>query len=533
MTPTDEQRVTVARPRELLFVTFGLAALTALVLVVTRGAVLFTRPLWVDEWFTVLVASHASPIDVIADLRHGADGGASLFHLLVWALRALTGGLSPTLLHAMSLVSILGALLIVYVVLRRRFSRDASIAGMLAVGANSLVVAYAFEGRFYALWVLCAAFFAWSLGLTGRRRNILVAIAAILLTTSHWYGVITLALMSVAVFSSYGRNWREGLKSVAPGAAGLLAFLLISPLAAGQQAVLTVTSWVPDFKIGQISGVASTFWLAGIPVVAFAALIVAIVWSGRSAAGPPVATAARTAVRDPSIVALFSLALMPVALIALSLVGRPSMLARYALPAVLAWGPWVAFTMDLLGRWPARAFALVLVVVWVRNFSAEAKRRRAFTLGIEQNVSLLQQAERVGVPIVFQSQHTMYPLEAATRGRGSLGVYLDLPDSTLDALFPVTGRWYQLNKGIRLERDFARVQSRLYGFPRLAPQAVLDTTTRFLLFAPYERLPRGMNDINELGHAVFPHHRAVPLQENLLLLERVSARSLPARSTSR
>ena len=498
-----------------------------------RGAVLFTRPLWVDEWFTVLVASHASPVDVIADLRHGADGGASLFHLLVWALRAVAGGLSPTLLHAMSLVSTWGALLFVYTVLRRRFSRDASIAGVLAVGAHSLVVAYAFEGRFYALWVLCAAFFAWSLGLTTRRRSLMVAIAAIALTTSHWYGVISLALMSAAVFVSSGTNWREGLKCVAPGGAGLVAFLLISPLAAGQQAVLSVASWVPGFELGQISGLASTFWLAGIPLSAFGALIVAILWGERSESGPPVALATRTAVRDPSIVALFSLALMPVALIVLSLAGRPSMLPRYALPAVLAWGPWVAFTLDLLGRWPARVCALVLVVVWVRNYGAEAKRKHAFTLGIEQNASLLRQAERLGIPIVFQSQHTMYPLEAATHGLGSRGVYLDLPDSTLDALFPVTGRFYQLNKGIRIERDFARVQARLYGFPRLAPQAALDTTTRFVLFAPYERLPRGMNDLNESGPAVFPHHRAVPLQENLLLLERVSARSLPARSTSR
>jgi hypothetical protein len=533
MTQSNGQPPHGARPREFWLVALTLAALLGAVIWGTGGVILFTRPLWVDEWFTVLVASHASPIDVIADLRHGADGGASLFHLLVWALRAVTGGLSPTLLHAMSLVSTWGALLFVYVVLRRRFSRDASIAGMLAAGANTLVVAYAFEGRFYALWVLCAAFFAWSLGLTTRRRSLVVAIAAILLTTSHWYGVISLAMMSAAVFVSYGRNWRDGLRCVVPGSAGLVAFLLISPLAAGQQAVLTVASWVPDFKIGQIGGLASTFWLAGIPIVAFGALIVAIMWRERSEFGPPVALATRTAVRDPSIVALFSLTLMPVALVALSLVGRPSMLARYALPAVLAWGPWVAFAMDLLGRWPARAFALALVVVWVRNFGAEARRKHAFTLGIEQNASLLRQAERLGVPIVFQSQHTMYPLEAATRGRGSLGVYLDLPDSTLDALFPATSRFYQLNKGIRLERDFARVQARLYGFPRLATQAALDTTARFVLFAPYERLPRGMNDINELGHAVFPHHRAVPLQENLLLLERVSARNPPARSTSR
>ncbi|HEX7939184.1 MAG TPA: hypothetical protein VF483_09355, partial [Gemmatimonadaceae bacterium] len=250
----------------------ALVAAAGFVALLIHDSVLFTRPLWVDEWFTVLVASHASPLDVIADLRSGADGGAGLFHLLVWAMGRVAGDITPVSLHAMSLVLVLAALGVVYATLRRRFSRDASIAGVLATGANSLVVAYAFEGRFYALWLLCTTIFAWSLGARSRLRGVIVAAAAVLLVTSHWYGVVTLAVMCAVVLAASAPNWMSGVKRVAPAAAGLVAFVAISPLAAGQQAVLTTVSWVADFRIGQVGPLASAFWFAWIPVTALGAM---------------------------------------------------------------------------------------------------------------------------------------------------------------------------------------------------------------------------------------------------------------------
>lgn len=149
-------------------------------------------------------------------------------------------------------------------------------------------------------------------------------------------------------------------------------------------------------------------------------------------------------------------------------------------------------------------------------------------------------AKRTGLPLVFQSQHTMYPALGPDliMNRGSDdaqwgGGYLDLPDSTLNDLFPRDSRWYQLNKGIRLERDFARVHAARFGFPKLTPQAVLDTTRRFLLIASDARVPRGVDDITALARATFPRHQVTRLSENLLLLERQGAHSLPGRSTSR
>jgi hypothetical protein len=531
---------TGATSDEAVLVAIALAALTVLILLLSKGSVLLTRPLWVDEWFTLLVASHASPVDVIGDLRQGADGGASLFHLLVWAMRAPTGSVSPFLLRAMSLVFVWSALLLVYLVLRRRFGRDASIAGMLAVGSHGLVAAHAFEGRFYALWLFCCALCAWSLSRNQqgtRGRAALVAIAAILLCTSHWYGIFSLALMCAAVLASYGSRWRDGVRVCAPAAVGLVALAAVSPLAIGQRNAVTVDTWIPGFSLGQLTGLSSTFWLARVPMIAAAIIVVVVIARWRRDRGASVRAQAGDAAHDAGSVALLSLALMPLVLALLSVAGQPSMLSRYAIPAVLAWGPVVAFAMEVAGRWTARVFAIVLMGFWFVSFTREAGRKRAFALGVEQEAQTIRQAESMGLPVVFQSLHTMYPSVAANRARPSPSVFLELPDSTLDALFPRSSRWYQLNKGIRLERDFARVHADRFGFPTLAPQAALDTTTRFLFMASDARLPRGVNDVTALARAAFPRHQIVRVSENLLLLERSRplprARSRPGRSTSR
>lgn len=523
-----EQR---ASSRELAIVVLALLALIGAVIWLSDGAILFTRPLWVDEWFTVLVASHPSPGDVIADLRLGADGGASLLHLLVWGLRAISGPVLPVALRAMSLLFTIGALLLVYVVLRRRFDVDSSVAGVLAVGSHGLVAAHAFEGRFYALWLLCSAFFAWSLSLnrnppplhTGRRA-IVVAAAAVLLCTSHWYGILSLALMCAAALASQGRRWRDGLRVIAPSVAGLVAVLAVSPLALGQRAAITVDTWIPAFTTAQLSGLAGTFWTARVPLIAATLMLVGALVFARRDAVRRLEAGARDVARDVGVVALLSLTLMPLLLALLSLAGQPSMISRYAVPAVLAWGPFVALAVELVGRWPARAFAVVLLGFWWVSFQREAGRKRAFTAGLAREARAIRQAESLGMPVVFQSLHALYPSLAAERGRSSPAVFLDLPDSTFDALFPPNTPSYQHNKGIRLERDFARVHAARFGFPRLASQAELDSADRFLVFA---------TQLSGLAPAAFPNHRATPVSENLLRLDRRPGRSRPARSTSR
>jgi hypothetical protein len=512
--------------RELALFSLGLAALTAFILWLSDGVVLFTRPLWVDEWLTMYVAQRSSPVAVIGDLVNGADAGASLFHLAVWSIRGVVGSLSPTFLRAMSLLCAFGALVLVYAVLRRHFSSHASVAGVLAVGSHRLVVAHEFEARFYGPWLLCCAFFAWSLSLNqrlgaSRRRQSIVALAAILLCTVHWYGIITLGLMSSAVVASYGRRWREGLRLVAPGAAGVVALLLVAPLAFGQRGAYTVPTWLPDFHVSQIPALSNLFWLAAVPLLATVALLAGVMLRWRRTAGPSAANVARDAFQDAGVLALSSLLLMPLALAALSIMGQPSMLDRYALPAALGWGPWVALALELLGRWPARVFSIVLAWFWFVSFTKEASVKRAFASAVHWRAEALRQGEASGLPVAFQSINTMYPVVGESWMRRSSAVFLELSDSTLNAIIPARYRNYWFTRAVRLERDIARVHARRFGFPRLASQTALDTTPRFLLLAPVDRLPPGVGGIEAFGRAVFPHHRVVPVLPDLYLFERV------------
>jgi len=516
---------------ELVAFVSALAALTAVILWLAHGWILVTRPLWVDECFTLLVASHATPWEVIADLRAGADGGAGLFHLLMWLLRAFTGPLRPVNLHLASLACMLAAIIVVYAVLRRRFPRDASVAGALAMGVHGIVVAMSYEGRFYALWLLCCAWVAWQLGaVVSRKRDVSLAIAAALLVTSHWYGVVTLCIMAGTVWISSWPNWRAGLRTVAPAAAGLAMFAAIWPLATGQRAVLTVSSWVPDFTMGQLHGLIEGFWLAKVPVAGAVAIAIAMAirWRRDSKLFAVFAPA-----RDAGVLALLALAIMPLALSVMSLVGQPSMLGRYALPAALSWAPWVALGFAAAGRWPSRAAALAAGWLWYGAYVSEVDIKRKFTIGLGQEATALRHAETMRVPVVLTTTHTLYPLVIHRRMLGPLPALLDLPDSTLDKFMAPTMRFYQINKGVRLDRDFARVHATRFGFPPLATQAALDSTPIFVVLDPGTRVPRGMSDFNAYWRLVFPRYRATQVDEMLTLFEREDASNRPARNTSR
>ena len=147
----------------------------------------------------------------------------------------------------LSLLGVFVALVLVDSVLRRRFGREAR-RGVLAAGRPS-VVAHSFEARFYGPWLLCSALVAWLLSLNqnpARPRAYAIALAgaAVLLCTVHFYGIISLGLMSAAVLASYGTRWREAVRTVLPTAAGLLSLVIVVPLRRTTQAY-TVPSGLP------------------------------------------------------------------------------------------------------------------------------------------------------------------------------------------------------------------------------------------------------------------------------------------------
>lgn len=487
------------------------------------GWVLLTRPFWVDEIHTVLVASRPSPAAIVADLAAGADYGPPLLHLLMWVVRSALSDLTPVGVRAVSLASVLAALALVHVVLRRAFGREASLAGALAVGSAPLVLEHAFEGRYYGPWMLCAVFFAWALpresgARSSRMQPVLLGFAAVLLCLVHWYGVITMILMGAAALASRGREWRRGLRELAPAVAGALALLACLPLVLGQRAALTAGTWVPDLSWGVFVALARLYWASSALKLAVAAwLLVAL--ARRAFRTPDAVRAMSVAMREPAIAALLASAAMPLVLVGLSLAGQPSMIARYGIVATLAWAPAVALAATAIGRWPTRLVGLALAALWYVALEREGVARRSFQAQVATDLAALARARRAAEPVVFQSMHTLYAAAWRLPPGDRALAYIELPDTLVARLFGPRSRFSQLNKGVAIERDVVRVHARRFGFPALLPYASLDTARRFVLLTSAETLPRGWFSGDSLAKALFPRHRVSGVGEGLTLVE--------------
>jgi hypothetical protein len=531
------------RARDITAFAAILAGLTALVLFLSDGAVLFTRPFWVDEWLAVFVANGPSPSAIVGDLTAGADGGAPLLHLMFWTLRRLGVTLDPVVVRAFSLSTVLLALVVVFAVVRRRLPFDAACAAALAVGAHQLIIWHSYDGRFYGPWLLGASLVALFLG---RRQDasdatppgmggagapavgappgrmpgerVALAAAALLVCGIHPYGILSLGLMLAGGVAAYGARWREGLRNAVPALTGLVAVALVAPIALGQRNAYTVSTWLTDFTPGQLIWLLDVFWSGAVPLLAVGLLGTGAVIRGARGTARPL-DMARVPLGDAGMLALFALALMPVALALVSSLGQPSMLPRYAVVTVLAWAPLVATACFVAGRWATRGLCLVLIWFWLGAYVREARAKTAFGQTIAREQLQYEQARRSGLPLIVQSMHVMYPL-IGSAPRESSAMFLALSDSAFRALWDGTSHIGQANRGVVLERDLARVHFARWGFPRLVTPGALDTAGSFLLLASEWRRPAGFASMEHFAARVFPQRRIKRLLPDLYLLER-------------
>ena len=482
---------------------------------------LFTRPFWLDEWHTNLVANRSSLTQVFSDLYHGSDMGPPLVHVIAWTLARITGEVTPVGARIVSLLSVLLALTFVFLILRRRLGAAASIAGALAVASHHLVVAHAFELRYYCLWLALAAGFAWALSLDSdrvrsRRRDIVVAIMAVLLCMTHWLAVLSLGLMCVGAVASYGRDWRTGLRRVMPATAGFLAVALSVPLVLAQRSAVVETSWMPDVTLGIVLGTLNTFWGGKILVLAVLVILVGLL---RVQAKGPLKQTLVGAIRDPGTAALFSLLALPLLMAILS-IGYPAMHSRYSIAALLAWAPVVAVAVQSVGRvMRGIAYVVLLLFLWVSlvDMTIEAHR---FAYSATAGKAALARACGMNLPVVFQVRHLMYPSTdgASTRWRGARcdTRFLAVSNATLDRMFPRG----HLSRFFRFENEIARLHERLYGYPKVAAQAQLDSVPRFIVVGWDDSFPAGYKSVEHFGAAVFPTFRVSRINEDLALFER-------------
>lgn len=505
--------------RELAVVAVALAAVVA-ALPLVGGAVLWTRPFWMDEIAMFFLTSE--PLgEMLRLVARGGDWNPPTLHLLVSALMRIAGldALTPVFLRSIALACVAGAIILVYATLRRRTSPAPAVAGVLALAAQSLVLEHAFEGRFYAPWLLFAALFAWSLGLHPSRprspwRDVAIALSAALVATIHWYGVFSLGLMCLAAIIARRAELRGALRLVAPAAAGIVAVAACAPIALSQRASAAPVLWVHPLSLAQLDQFARQF-IPGALVVIVA--LVLLVEAGRDTEAERPSTAGL--LRDPGIAALLGCAFMPVVLVVLSVVLTPSMVFRYAIVATLAWAVAAALLAHHAGQVMRVALIAALAAFLLARGSGRIAEHRQFARVVAVNRAGFERAKQDGVPVVFQRLHVIYPVAATERGPGTPARYLDISDSAFAAMYPQPEA-ARFVAGLRLDRDQARYHAGIYGWPVMAPVAALDTVRKFYLVSTDATLPPGYSPVSRYAAALFPRHRVRRLTPVLSVLER-------------
>jgi hypothetical protein len=423
-----------------------------------RGWMLFTWPFWLDEYHTLFLAEKGSLIRSLSDLAAGVDFNPPTLFLIYRLIAQVAGPLTPITVRIASFLMVWLALVFVFLTLRRTVPRSAAFVGAIAVWCHALTVEHAFEARYYNPWLLFAALAAWSFGLddalsVSRRRNIAVGVSSVLVCTIHYFGIFSLMLLAsgwACVIIARRQNWSRML----PLAAGPIALALCAPLYIGQRRALTLTTWIPAVDAGQVREMLATYFVK-------APFLICLFVAGASAAWYSIGRTRKSpGIFAPAIelLPLLCLLLMPIVVIAFSLLVQPSMLTRYAIAGVLGWAGIAALAAAALPRTGRLMLGLLLSYLGLTPIEAWIRRVNELKEKIATEAAAVRPFVNRGVPIFVPTRHSLYPLAYETSRPNQL-VYPDFSDST--------ARQRQFSPSRIVERDVARVHNARYGFPRL------------------------------------------------------------------
>jgi hypothetical protein len=448
-----EESVRNVTAREIMVVVLGLIALLLAQLCVTGSFTLFDRYLWLDEIHTHLLVTDPQLAHAAAALATGADFNPPGLYLMLRGLDVFTGG-GPISWRLAAVGSVLAALLGTYLLVRQAVDRAAAIVAVIAVWSHPLVVFQAFEARFYAPWLAAAVWLAYSLARysrqeTGPSWRIAVAACSVAVCLIHYFGVISLVLVTAAHLAFNWRSTRDTLRLLAPLAVGPAALLACIPLYVGQRASLSVPTWMPEPTWQSTLGFLHDVFL-------FPILALVIVAAGRyfsSAAGLPLGPISR---RLRPLAGLTGLLLLPAVLIGLSYAAQPAMMGRYALPAIAAVAPIVALMARGIDRLRWSVVCLVLLVLGSYNLAGVRQYMQTRDADWDQLAAWLASDHPHG-PVLFELRDDLYPMCQIAPSLAAGFYFHD---------FPHAAPGWQSRRAT-VERDVARNHHRLYGWPQL------------------------------------------------------------------
>jgi hypothetical protein len=340
-----------------------LLTLIVIQLAFARPFYLFRRAFRHDELVTYTLVSDRDIAHSLRAIAGGLDTNPPVYHLILRASRSLIGSGDIRFIRYFSFLSVIVALLGIYLNICQVYEPMVAFAAVLAVWGHPLVLRFAFEARMYGAWLAAVVWFSYALGRSWEQAAapwlwVLLACTSFLASTMHTLGSLALALVLLShLFAHDISQWswnRLGVACIGP-----LAFLAWVPIVWKQnQAYATKWGDIPTKRAvyGYINTILFPGHLAAVFVGGGLALFLAGI-GGRAGIRAVIP-------HDPTVLAgLAGLALMPLALIAFSFLVMPLMDERYALPAVASVAVATASVVSLVpSAWIAALCGLLFVI---------------------------------------------------------------------------------------------------------------------------------------------------------------------------
>lgn len=481
-----------------------LAAPACLAGFVLYSGALATRPLWLDESMTRLVANQKSLPAVIDLLRHGADTNPPLLFGWHWVIGRLFGGVTAWQLRGTAFLSMMAASLGLFLLLRKVYGFMPALVGAFSVSANAQIIRYAFDGRFYGPWLLLTVIYVWSLarradGEGGTTGLIGICASAVALCLIHYFGIIALVLVSGgALLVAFPDRRRMG--RILPGlASGGVTVLALLPMLRGQRAALSVPTWVPPASL------LGTVWFLAPYLLLFVAAVVT-----RDSLRRHLRAGESSFERRTIVAGLLSLGLMPLLLVLFSFAVQSVMILRYALPGLLAMGVVVSALWARLAPGLRTAFALVLGLLGVSAATAQASAGHAFAQRVHHDSTIVREELRRGRIVISPSRKLLFPMWELMRETPDSLAMAIVPDARIRDHFPAASDSAGFGRYALLEQDMGRVYARLFGLPH---QVSVDSLAGLPCFVLLEE-----QNAPSFVNRWMPEATATRLQEHVFLV---------------
>jgi hypothetical protein len=390
ITPNPPSRV-----REIVLVALGLAVFLTSQIALARPKALYNGPLWLDEYLTDLVVRDPSISHSIDAVRHGVDTNPPVYHLVLRSWLKLTAPIfrdSPrAAMRAFSTICIWLSLLGAYILLRKTFPPWPAIIGVLALWPHPDLIDQTIEARFYA--PMLAATIGFCLAAMMPRdsitRGILLALTSALACTLHYFGILAIIVIAVAVLLVDEGSFKQRILHLLPALAGPIVLLPFVFFIKSQGAGLTVKTWLHPFS----PRLAREFLEAVFYPLAMV-IVLAVWWIAR--------LLQKEKSEEPRnlwpMLPLIALASVPGIIIVFSALVQSALLSRYAITAVLAAAPVAALLANQLHRRPLIVMALGLIGLGFFQLRGESNLHIGMQQALDDQIATLRSD---ALPIIF------------------------------------------------------------------------------------------------------------------------------------